>query len=726
MVLAIIPFSAITTSAADDTVIDTITITDVIEPVAGQIPANTTYTLAQSDKVDVDPNNVGYSQDTAFEAGNVYLFYIYLTPKTGYSFSNPVHATINGMEARAIKLGGNLLVQLEYICASGTKTAVNSIDLSWFVPPVYGETPSVTPLKVPDGAGYWTSNVGWKKDGTSFSGTFDYGTYKAEIPVCTNDGFEFVGAPTATVNGMPARVIPQTAEYVIVSLDCTVETEKINEVDLSWFVPPVAGETPSVIPLKTPDDGGYTSGSVYWYKDGTEFDGTFGYDTYTVKIPVTAKEGYEFLYTATAKINNMPATVEVQDSTHIFVSMECTVATEKINEVDLSWFVPPVAGETPSVTPLKTPDDGGYTSSSVYWYKDGTAFDGTFAPGDTYKVTIPVIAKEGYEFLYTTTAKINNMPATVEVQDSTHILVSMECTLSNQIDKVEINGVTEPLTGNDIDYLPPTTPIGDGYFAGNVYWYKNGSPFEGTFELGQTYKAEIPIVANDGYEFKAGATATVNGKDATVTVIDATHIRVSIEYTVEAIKISTIDISDVVEPVSGQKPTTTAPTVSFFNVLEMSWYKNGEAFSGKFEAGHKYTAKIVVSPKEAVEILDTLTATVNNQIATVTKDGDNAIVTIDFIALASSESGTTPGTDDNDGLGAGAIVGIVLGSLAVLGGGGFALYWFVLRKKPILPSDPTTPVEEAPETDVDTDTEKDREATDEDDTPDTEDKKDTE
>ena len=543
MVLAIIPMSAITTSAADDTVIDTITITDVIEPVAGQIPANTTYTLAQSDKVDVDLSVVGYQQDTAFEAGKVYSFVIYLTPKTGYSFSNPVHATINGMEAHATKLGANLLVQLNYICASGTKTAVNSVDLSWFVPPVYGETPSVTPLKVPDGAGYWTSTVYWRKDSTSFSGTFDYGTYEVEIPVYTNDGFEFVGAPTATVNGMPAKVIPQTAEYIIVSLDCTV--------------------------------------------------------------------------------------------------------SEKINEVDLIWFVPPVAGETPSVIPLKTPDDGGYISGSVYWYKDGTAFDGAFTPGDTYKVKIPVVAKEGYEFLYNATAKINNMPATVEVDDATHIWVSIECTLNNQIDKVEINGVSEPLTGNDINYLPPTTPIEDGYFAGNVYWYNNGSPFEGAFELGQTYKAEIPIVANDGYEFKAGATATVNGKDATVTVIDATHIRVSIEYTVEAIKISTIDISDVVEPVSGQTPTTTAPTVlSFLNVLEMSWYKNGEAFSGKFEAGHKYTAKIVVSPKEAVEILDTLTATVNNQIATVTKDGENAIITIDFIALASSESGTTPGTDD--------------------------------------------------------------------------------
>ena len=42
----------------------------------------------------------------------------------------------------------------------------------------------------------------------------------------------------------------------------------------------------------------------------------------------------------------------------------------------------------------------------------------------------------------------------------------------------------------------------------------------------------------------------------------------------------------------------------------------------------------------------------------------------------------TPGdpSDDNDGLGTGAIIAIVLGSLAVLGGG-FAVYWFVIRKR---------------------------------------------
>ncbi len=38
-------------------------------------------------------------------------------------------------------------------------------------------------------------------------------------------------------------------------------------------------------------------------------------------------------------------------------------------------------------------------------------------------------------------------------------------------------------------------------------------------------------------------------------------------------------------------------------------------------------------------------------------------------------------SENNDGPGTGAIVGIVLGSAAVVGGGGFSIFWFVIRKK---------------------------------------------
>ena len=59
------------------------------------------------------------------------------------------------------------------------------------------------------------------------------------------------------------------------------------------------------------------------------------------------------------------------------------------------------------------------------------------------------------------------------------------------------------------------------------------------------------------------------------------------------------------------------------------------------------------------------------------------------IHVDSNENGTcdvcgyalTTASNDNDGLGTGAIVGIVIGSVAVAGVGGFALLWFVIKKK---------------------------------------------
>ena len=72
------------------------------------------------------------------------------------------------------------------------------------------------------------------------------------------------------------------------------------------------------------------------------------------------------------------------------------------------------------------------------------------------------------------------------------------------------------------------------------------------------------------------------------------------------------------------------------------------------------------------------------------------------------------GSDENDGLGTGAIIGIVLGSLAVLGGGGFALYWFVLRKKKLTaPVDPASVTEEPTEAEETTEAEDTTEANDE-------------
>ena len=73
-----------------------------------------------------------------------------------------------------------------------------------------------------------------------------------------------------------------------------------------------------------------------------------------------------------------------------------------------------------------------------------------------------------------------------------------------------------------------------------------------------------------------------------------------------------------------------------------------------------------------------------NKAAHVDDNGDNKCDTCDYTMPAHDPDTPpvdNPPTDDNDGLGTGAIIGIVVAAVAVVGGGGFALFWFVIRKK---------------------------------------------
>jgi len=74
-----------------------------------------------------------------------------------------------------------------------------------------------------------------------------------------------------------------------------------------------------------------------------------------------------------------------------------------------------------------------------------------------------------------------------------------------------------------------------------------------------------------------------------------------------------------------------------------------------------------------------------NKAAHTDSNNDNKCDTCDYAMPAHDPDNpsNTPDdpTEDKDGLGTGAIVGIVIGSVAVAGVGGFALFWFVIKKK---------------------------------------------
>ena len=73
-----------------------------------------------------------------------------------------------------------------------------------------------------------------------------------------------------------------------------------------------------------------------------------------------------------------------------------------------------------------------------------------------------------------------------------------------------------------------------------------------------------------------------------------------------------------------------------------------------------------------------MTAGVNTNGSDASEFNEEYLSSYKYIKIASVNN--TP-EENNNGLGAGAIVGIVLASVVVAGIGGFALVWFVIKKK---------------------------------------------
>ena len=154
--------------------------------------------------------------------------------------------------------------------------------------------------------------------------------------------------------------------------------------------------------------------------------------------------------------------------------------------------------------------------------------------------------------------------------------------------------------------------------------------------------------------------------------------------------------------------TVTANDYTGIDVLEGCFIEDSIIWTeleGGIEAGKKYLYQVGIAASEGFTLSsirpETFTLNGKTPVDFYWEEGF-LIAVFETDALGTTpEPGTTPGTnpdnssdtpdnpgntpddpsDDKDGLGAGAIVAIVIGSVAVAGVGGFCLYWFVIRKK---------------------------------------------
>ena len=285
-----------------------------------------------------------------------------------------------------------------------------------------------------------------------------------------------------------------------------------------------------------------------------------------------------------------------------------------------------------------------YTVTVIDGKLTGGATSGSFKAGES--ITITVDAKEGFTFDKWTATGITL---------TTEQLSSATITITVGTKDITLTATYKPIPKY-------TVTVVDGKLADDTT--------SGSFKAGES--VTITADAKEGFVFDKwtaeGITLTseqLSSPTITITV-GANSITLTATYT------------EVVVP--GQKYKVTV--------------ENGSADGDEFKMGQVVTITADTAPegkefdKWVVVYGDVTIANINNAKTTFIMPSKDVEVKATYKDKVPSGGGTdkpggeiTPTPDKKDGLSGGAIAGIVVGSVAVVGIGGFAIFWFVVNKK---------------------------------------------
>ena len=298
-----------------------------------------------------------------------------------------------------------------------------------------------------------------------------------------------------------------------------------------------------------------------------------------------------------------------------------------------------------------------YKSASSYFSTGSTA---TFEGNKSYIVKINILPKGDFSFDKTITATINGKAATIEYFDADgSILVEavLTSTADNKtaINKVDLN-VVRPVIGKTPTFakVDTTQYFSEKYgsvsnCSNGVTWTNQSSNINLTvsnpFKDGTKYKVTYYLTAKEGYKFTSNTKSTINGTSADISVIDATHAKVSLGDLVPGDgkkEITSLDLS-VIAPKDGEKPTYTKIDGTGYysdnglNGTSTKIYKNGIAWfksassyispgtTETFKGGNEYTVKISLIAKDGYKFAKNITAKINGKTATVEAFDDGSI-----------------------------------------------------------------------------------------------------
>ena len=225
---------------------------------------------------------------------------------------------------------------------------------------------------------------------------------------------------------------------------------------------------------------------------------------------------------------------DVNTGAHDFVGGRCTVCGLERHDLDSAEVevVEPAAGMTPAMIAAKnvTPDKKTAFSTACTWYEadSGAELPNTdaFAEGKQYRAELKLTARADWQFLDSTTYKINGTAAEKDSSSDaapweqvtlSRIFTAKPATEGSVITNIQMT-IPVPVAGNspsscEVQKSDPRYRIRSLRWAEVDAEGKTITHDVTTFEEGKHYLVIIPLEPNTGYEFEGGGQdAIINGK----------------------------------------------------------------------------------------------------------------------------------------------------------------------------------------------------------------------
>jgi hypothetical protein len=621
----------------------------ITKPVAGDIALENVILKYSSYKVDTIAWSPDLSDDGKFLPATPYTatFEIELTTGQHTLFGMvPEFYTIVDAETTSLKVDEDNPLK-------GTITAVFTETAATITPEFVVTRPqadSIPQATIEDTEEY-TATISWAEGivggSQAFSGKFKTGKeYIAKITVTPTSGYTLydIKANTFSIKGVDDKYIvnkiytptsPITNPGVFwvrfAATDSTIEIAAGPSTIKEWedslkAAKPVAGmKAKTLVEVQALNNRTFTISKLEWKTDiyGADLDdkGNFSADSvYKAYLTLEPKNGYTTLGVgplggtfsiAGADLGYDNITIEEVAPGYAVFSAKYAKTDRNPSNATVFSIAAPVAGEVP----VKDVTLGSsYTASAIVW-KDaetGEPVGDEFAPNTVYVASFDIALTLGGVTLYGLDADFYEFGdgATSEliVNGTDRTKGKLTVTFPSTAKTIPLNfAIAKPVAGE----TPQATVIApdEEYTTSSVKWYKNATggtalASSAKFEADQIYRVEFTVNVNPGYTLYGAKAEDViaagdNVTDAKIATKKFTLIFGSTDKTIVINKDKPISAY----PTENQEAPGAIEDVDYTGVI--TWTYEGNDYEIKtlpvgepFVLGQKYTAKIVLTPKE--------------------------------------------------------------------------------------------------------------------------------